>query len=1094
MNFNVKKTLLASTALIAVASFAPSAAQAADLTLTGAAIWGTAGNGMVATPTAGDNVILGANTLTINGSEAGVTSIGAITSTTTGAVVINNAADAAVPITIGSITITGAGGITQAVTDVTTRNVTSIITGNVSTGGALTMTNVEPDGAATNTMTIGGSLSATGASAITGGDFAGASTTTLTVGGDSAFAGGMTVTGGANALALATLNLNGATNTGNIALANVRSILALGGSAAQNVAGNVTGSGLVNVTNASGVTFAGTVAGGTITVDNSAALGSSATFQNTVNVTTLTLGGGSAGANSVTFDGTTQFFTVTGTVDGSATAGEVNTVNVIGGRVITQASAWGGVNNNIDALNITGTGTVLNSDALATILGTTTIGSGAKLDVGANLFTGTGGIANSGTIQLTGTGGVTGAITGTGLLDVDANATITGAITQGTADISGGATLTSAGTSAYSVGSTNFSGAGGTLALAAANKTVTGNFTNTTDGQGAITIADGAVTTAFVGNLGASTDNSLASLTIAGGGANVATFAGNVFVDALVIDDADELRFIGTSAQTVSGTLDDGILTVGGVGTNSNVTFNSVLGGSTLTSSSIAAGSTGTFNANVTSAGTHTNTGTTVVGHTGSTGAVLSATDFTNTGSYVLNVLDSNGTLATADFGRLTDSNAGATIANSLLTIALTGNIGVGTAASVLTGIDVTAPGVLADNSFQYSFTAVDNGANVDILVARATAASLATGGNGGAAGVLDSLDASTNTQIAAIVDNLAAATTQAAFNEILEATAPSADSGAVTSIFETSVQSLDVNNTRLAAVRSDETGMTAGNMGQGVTVWAQGFGQLANQDARDGRDGYEADTYGVAVGLDTANALEQGLVGVALSYANTEVESENANRTQTDIDSYQVSLYGDYDLGDAVYFAGNLGYAYNNADQTRSNVGGIAGLTANSDFDSSQYIVNAEVGRDYAVGTATLTPNVNAQYQHINIDGYTETGAGGASLNVSDQDLDIFEVGIGAQMKWDVATDSGSRLVPALHVGYTYDVIGDDIETTSTFTGGGAAFTTQGADPAQSSLNAGASLSLFTQDNMELTGAYDFEYKEDYDAHSAFVRAGYKF
>jgi outer membrane autotransporter protein len=341
---------------------------------------------------------------------------------------------------------------------------------------------------------------------------------------------------------------------------------------------------------------------------------------------------------------------------------------------------------------------------------------------------------------------------------------------------------------------------------------------------------------------------------------------------------------------------------------------------------------------------------------------------------------------------------------------------------------------------------------------------------------------------------NLQTATTNEEAQQIAESLAPTVDGSGTVTVFEVSNAATNLTTTRLAEVRTDSTGVAAGNMGQGVTAWIQGFGQLADQDTHDGVAGYEADTYGFAVGMDSENISDRALIGLALSYANTDVDSDNANDTNSDIDSYQVTLYGDYDLDDATYLAGSLAYAHNNIDQARHNVGGIAGNTAVSDYDSNQYIARAELGRDYAVGTGVLTPNVNAQYQHIATDSYTETGAGTAGLNVDPDDVNVLEFGIGATMKWDMATSNGSKVVPALHAGYSYDVIGDEVEASSRFIGAGPAFNTQGAEPSQHSLNAGASLSLFTQDNMELTGSYDFEYKEDYNAHAGFVRAGVKF
>lgn len=1089
MTFNFKKALLAGSAIVAVGSIGAQA-HAADLTLSGAAVWGTAANGMVATPTAGDNVIMTANNLGFDTTETGVLTAGALTSTT-GALTVDTTGDLGnVAFTIGSFTGSGAANVTvDNLNASSNRNVALNVTGVLSTGGALVVRNTEVGGSNTSVVTtVGGNTTVTGTTTIatTGTGQTGTVATLDLNGATNTFTGAVTVTGGANSATNdASLLISGAstTFTGGLVLNNGaagQAVFTLDGTAAQSVTGAISGNGEINVTNngTGAVTFnTDSTHTGTLTVNNDATNQTVSILGNSASAIAL---GNNVGAHTITANfGRSTAQAVSGGITGGASENVV--VNFIGGNTVTLSGA---ATSGVDTTTITGNTTVATNQNYGST--NISIASGSTLSTTANTVTGA--IANSGTLALNG-GSVVGAVTGTGLLDVNVGGAINGAITQGTADIAA-VTLTQTTASGYNVGSTNFSGAG-TLALAGGAQTVAGNFTNTTDGQGTITIADSATTTAFTGNLGASTAHSLLALTVAGAGANLVTTTGNVFVDTTTLNANDTLQFLGTSAQTVSGAVNGGILTVGNGTTTSDVSFNGLVNAA---SSTVSAAAKARYTAAGTSAytGTYTNTGTTYV----SQGSVLSADTLTDTGSYVLNVVDANGTLAAADFGSLTDTGGGAaTLTASRLAVNVTGDLGVGTV-QLLTHVQAGAA-TLTDNSIQYSFVTANNGNNTDVTVARTTAATLAVGSNNtGIAPVIDSLNASTNTQIAAIVDNLAAAPTQAAFNEVLEAAGPTVDGGAVVGGFNASVQSMGVSNDRLASLRTgNETGMVAGEMGNGLATWIQGFGQTADQDRRDGVDGYQADTYGIAVGLDTDQALENGTVGVSLSYANTNVDSDNANRTEADVDSYQVSVYGDYDVAPQTYILGNLGYAWNNIDQTRHNVGGVVGLTANGDYDSEQFIAYTEVGHDFAVADrTTLTPHVSAHYQHISIDDYLETGAGGANLNVKNDDLDIFELGVGAELAWDLDGGNGSKIRPALNVGYRHDLVGDNVQSTSNFTGGGAAFKTDGLEPARGTFDVGASIGYAMDNNWEFTADYDFEAKSDYTAHSGFVRAGYKF
>lgn len=1108
MKLNIKKALLAGTAIVAVGALAP-AAQAAELTLTGNAVWGALANGMVATPTTSDTVVMTTHNLLFDTTEVGVLTSGAITATT-GDLTVDTTGDAGnVAFTIGSFTGSSTADITvDNLLASTNRNVGLTVTGAVSTAGNIIVRNTETGANNTTvTTTVGGNFTVTGtgttAVTTTGTGRTGVTATLDLNGATNTFAGAVTVTGGAaDATNDASLNIFGNTTfTGGLTLTNGavgQAILNVDGTSAQSVAGVIAGTGEINVTNthASGVTFSGnSTHTGALLVNNNGS-SQAVTFSGN-NASAIALGN-NVGADTITanFSGTAQ------AISGGITGGASETVNAnfSGGSTITLSGA---ATSGIDTTAITGSTTVTTNQNFGST--NISVASGSILITTANTVSGA--IANAGTLRMNG-GGVTGAVTGAGLLDVDGAGAFNGAMTQGTADIAG-VTLTQTTASGYTItNGTNFSGAG-TLALAAGSQTIGSAFTNTTDGQGTITVANdaGGGTTAFTGNVGASTSHSLAAFTMqnAGGNAQTVTSTGNWYVDATLLDATDTLSFIGTSAQTVSGTVgghadNEGVLNVGTGTSATDVTFSGVIGAAdaaSLASATVAASATARFAANADFDGAFTNTGTTRV----SQGAVVTSDEFSNTGTYYLGVTDANGTLAQGDFGQILDSGANGAITASRINLVLAGDIATGAAVRMLTGINLGAA-TLSDNSIQYTVVSVNNGAHTDVTVTRTAAATLAAGTESvGIGQTMDGLSAASlagtaNAQIMQIADNLAAASTQDAFNEVLEAAGPTVDGGAVVGGFNASVQSIDVNNTRLASLRNGvETGMVAGELNNGVSIWGQGFGQLADQDHRDGVDGYEADTYGIAAGMDTANMLENGTVGLALSYANTDVDSKNATNTNADVDSYQLSLYGDYDVAPQTYVSGTLGFAWNDIDQTRHNVGGVSGLNANADYDSNQYIAYVEAGRDFKVSqSGTLTPHLLAHYQHISIDNYTEDGAGGASLNVRSEDLDIFELGVGAEMAWDLDAGEGSRIRPAINVGYRHDLVNDDVSSTANFTGGGASFETNGLEAGRGTGNIGASLAYSMDNNWTFTADYDFEIKSDYDAHSGSIRAGYKF
>ncbi|MCE9508597.1 MAG: autotransporter outer membrane beta-barrel domain-containing protein [Alphaproteobacteria bacterium] len=339
-------------------------------------------------------------------------------------------------------------------------------------------------------------------------------------------------------------------------------------------------------------------------------------------------------------------------------------------------------------------------------------------------------------------------------------------------------------------------------------------------------------------------------------------------------------------------------------------------------------------------------------------------------------------------------------------------------------------------------------------------------------------------------VNRLLNAADEAALRDVIDSAKPDVTGAGTDSALDTNEAFLDKTEEQLAARRSGETmsGMAAGTAANGASMWIQGYGQKAQQDFRDGVDGYDSHTLGTAIGADSTNIID-GVLGLAFNYAQSNIDSNNINTTDTDVKDYGVTLYGSHDFGDDVFMNAQIGYAYNTIDSTRHNAG-APGLWANADYNSDQYAAKALLGHDYAATDGlTLTPSVSAAYTYLKTEGYTETGTG-TLLVVDDASYNSLKLGARINAEWNLKNADGAKMKPSIYVGYAYDTIGDNIDETANFVGGGASFNTTGADPARSSGTAGAAFTFTTTANWDLTAKYDYTYKADYDSHAGLIRA----
>lgn len=406
-----------------------------------------------------------------------------------------------------------------------------------------------------------------------------------------------------------------------------------------------------------------------------------------------------------------------------------------------------------------------------------------------------------------------------------------------------------------------------------------------------------------------------------------------------------------------------------------------------------------------------------------------------------------------------------------------------GSAVTATPSLTTTTSGLY---TFYVSTTGAGNGVSLTVYRnATSTAAQNST--NAGIAGVLDGVSTSTNATFSAIQGQINAQGSIAGVNTVLDKLNPAVDTGAALASVDVATQTGGQISTRLASLRGNSV-----NTGDGMFsnhFWMQGFGNITEQDDKDGRKGYDANTYGASFGLDTDTLLDGVTTGAAFSYGKSNVQSNNANGAETDVDNYLVTLYGSrvFDQGVFVNALGSVGFGQYDTSRN-TGVGNAYG-----DFDGMQYSAKLETGKDFVQDWWTVTPAISAQYTYVDMDSYRETGPG-ATLNVDSQSFNALDLGAGAQVAYNVPLESGGTLSPRVRAKVIYRAGDDSVETNSRFTAGGAAFKTQGIEADRTSLNLGAGILLTTVGGVDLSADYDADIRDSLTGHTGQLKARWAF
>lgn len=182
--------------------------------------------------------------------------------------------------------------------------------------------------------------------------------------------------------------------------------------------------------------------------------------------------------------------------------------------------------------------------------------------------------------------------------------------------------------------------------------------------------------------------------------------------------------------------------------------------------------------------------------------------------------------------------------------------------------------------------------------------------------------------------------------------------------------------------------------------MWLNGTGGYSKLDSDGHESGYRLDSWGGTVGFDV-NLSDYFTMGAAFSANYGKLKADAADHAEGDLDSYYVSLFARAQYkawAHTVILTGGWNDA--NLNRTVNYAGGS--YTGRGDTTGSSLGAMYELTYDIAMNkkkTAIIQPLFNASIVTTSMDGYDESGAGNAGLHVDDMDMTTGSIALGARL-----------------------------------------------------------------------------------------------
>ncbi|MBH2917780.1 autotransporter outer membrane beta-barrel domain-containing protein [Serratia marcescens] len=276
------------------------------------------------------------------------------------------------------------------------------------------------------------------------------------------------------------------------------------------------------------------------------------------------------------------------------------------------------------------------------------------------------------------------------------------------------------------------------------------------------------------------------------------------------------------------------------------------------------------------------------------------------------------------------------------------------------------------------------------------------------------------------------------------------------------------------SAIKADEGG-----------AWAQLLGAWDHASGDANATGYQASTYGVLVGLDSA-AADDWRLGVATGYTRTSLHGGYGSKA--DSDNYHLAAYGDKQFG-ALALRGGAGYPWHRIDTKRSVNYGMQ-----SDRDTAKYSARteqlfAEAGYSVQGEWLNLEPFVNLAYVNFENNGIAESG-GAAALRGDKQHTDatVSTLGLRADTEWQVSP--GTTVALRSELGWQHQYGGLERGTGLRFNGGNAPFVVDSVPVSRDGMVLKAGAEVAVNENATLSLGYGGLLSQNHQDNS--VNAGF--
>lgn len=207
----------------------------------------------------------------------------------------------------------------------------------------------------------------------------------------------------------------------------------------------------------------------------------------------------------------------------------------------------------------------------------------------------------------------------------------------------------------------------------------------------------------------------------------------------------------------------------------------------------------------------------------------------------------------------------------------------------------------------------------------------------------------------------------------------------------------------------------------------------------------------------------------------------------KTDIATHSVLGYGEYSWKN--WFANAL-LSYNKSSYEQKKNAFSSVLKGDFDVDvlGVQLLTGKNIYTAMGNNRTAIKPQAGVRYYKLNQDDYTDNA--GMKYESDDSDILVGVVGVEASMNKQI---NNLTVMPKVFVNALYDLKNDDSNTLVKLPNGNA-YTVSQKSNGKFGIEAGAEMNFAVTENLQTGVAYEYDWKDDYSAHTGMITLKYAF